>query len=191
MRGEPFYSYVSAEQDASGEAWPVLLGLAAGIGTLRGGAFELPAAQEALLDLFHEQAFGSLIGITMTLMLEAGREAGLPDEAMVLDFYLSGEMAETFRAMAEHGFVEQSRLHSRTSQYGGMTRALALDREPLRQHIRAVLEDIRSGEFARRWAAEQASGAAWFERMRELARVANPFTPAEQRIREATRRTRA
>lgn len=190
VRGEPFYSYVAVEQDATGEAWPVLLGMAAGIGTLRGGAFELAAAQEALLDLFHEQAFGSLIGIAFTLMLEAGREAGLPDEAMVLDFYLSGEMAETFRAMAELGFVEQARLHSRTSQYGGMMRALALDREPLRQHFRAIIEDIRSGEFARRWAAEEASGAESFERMRELARAANPFTPVERRIRDATRRSR-
>ncbi|MFQ5939460.1 MAG: hypothetical protein ACE5KL_05235, partial [Alphaproteobacteria bacterium] len=77
---------------------------------------------------------------------------GLPAEALVLDFYLSGEMAQTFQAMADLGFYEQSLLHSRTSQYGGMMRTIGIDREPMRQHLVQVMEEIRSGAFARRWA---------------------------------------
>jgi ketol-acid reductoisomerase len=190
-RGEGFYSYLAVEQDASGHAWPVLLALAEGIGTLRGGAFELSARDETLLDLYHEQGFGSLLGATMYLMLEVGIEAGIPPEALVLDLYLSGEAAQTMQAMAELGFYEQSKLHSRTSQYGGMMRTLALDREPLRRHLQRSVHEVRSGAFARQWAEEQAAGAENFEKLRTLAGVANPFTPIEQRLRAAIEQARA
>ena len=189
-QGKGFYSYLSVEQDASGRAWPTVLALAKGIGTLSaigGGAFELSARDEAVLDLFHEQAFGSILGVALLMMLEVGQQAGLPPEALVLDYYLSGEIAESMQAMAGLGFVEQARLHSRTSQYGGMMRTFALDREPIRQHLQRVIDEIRSGEFARQWAAERATGCENFERLRELGAARNPFTPIEQRIRAALR----
>lgn len=190
-RGEGFYSYVSVEQDASGCAWPLLLALAKGIGTLRaagGGAFEVSARDETYLDLYDEQGFGALIGMLYFTALEVGLKAGLPAEALILDLYLSGEMAETFQAMAELGFYEQSRLHSLTSQYGGMTRSLRVDREALRKHLEAAIEEIKSGAFAEEWAAERAAGYANFNRQRELGRTMNPFSPIEARIREALRR---
>ena len=187
-RGRGFYSYVSVEQDASGRGWPLLLALAKGIGSLSpagGGALELSARDEAVLDIFHEQAFGSVLSATMLLMIEVGLAAGLPAEALVLDYYLSGEMAETFQTMADLGFVEQARLHSRTSQYGGMMRSLAIDREPLRKHFQETMEAIRSGAFARQWAAERASGYERLTRIQDLAAKANPFTPIEARLRAA------
>jgi ketol-acid reductoisomerase len=184
-QGKGFYSYVSVEQDASGRGWPTVLALAKGIGTLRAGAFALSARDEAVLDLFHEQAFGSLLGSTMLLMVEVGQQAGLPPEALVLDYYLSGEMAQTFQTMADLGFYEQSLLHSLTSQYGGMMRTFSLDREPLRQHLQRVMEEILSGAFAQQWAAERLAGYANFEKLRTLARAANPFGPIEERLRAA------
>lgn len=192
-KGHGFYSYISVEQDTSGSAWKILLALAAGIGTLAppGGAFELSAKDETILDLYHEQGFGSLLGMTFYTMLEVGIEAGIPAEAMALDLYLSGEVAETFHAMAELGFYEQAKLHSRTSQYGGMMRSLALDREPIRQHLEKVLREVKDGTFARQWAEEQASGAKNFEQLRDLAGQANPFTPIEKRIKELVREAQA
>lgn len=184
-RGLGFYSFVSVERDASGQAWPTLLALAKGIGTLRAGAFELAARDEAVLDLFHEQGFGSLVGVAIALMLEVGVQAGLPPEALVLDLYLSGEAAQTFQAMADLGFYEQSRLHSRTSQYGGLMRSMALDREPIRQHLLRIIEEVRSGIFALQWSAERDAGYENFDRLLSLARAANPFTPIERRIRRA------
>lgn len=190
-RGEGFYSYLSVERDASGRAWPLLLALAKGIGTLRLGAFELSAKDETLLDLYAEQGFGALIGMTFFQTLAVGIEAGIPAEALVLDLYLSGEMAETFQAMAELGFVEQARLHSLTSQYGGMTRSLRVDREALRKHLQQAIDEIKSGEFAREWAAERASGYESFNRQRELGRTANPFERIEERLRAALRAAQA
>jgi ketol-acid reductoisomerase len=185
--GKGFYSYVAVEQDASGRAWPGVLALAKGIGTLRLGAFELSARDEAVIDLWDEQGFGPIIGATVLVLLEVAKEAGLPLEALVLDTYLSGEMAQTFQAMSELGFVDQARLHSRTSQYGGMMGTLSIDREPIRQHLRRALERITNGEFVREWTAEQAAGCENFEKLRDLGADHNPFTPIEQRIREALR----
>jgi ketol-acid reductoisomerase len=182
--GEGYYSYVSVEQDASGHAWPELLALAKGIGTLRLGALEISAWQETIIDLYMEQGFGALFGRLVFETLAAAVEAGMPAEAMVLELYLSGEMAETMHAMAEHGFVEQSRLHSPTSQYGGMTRSLRVDRDALRKHLQTALEEISSGAFAKEWAAERASNYEKFESLRALGAQHNPFTPAEQRLRQ-------
>ena len=187
--GQGFYSYISVEQDASGSAWQTLLALASGIGTLAppGGAFELSAKDETILDLYHEQGFGSLLGMTFYTMLEVGIEAGIPAEAMALDLYLSGEAAETLQAMADVGFYEQAKLHSRTSQYGGMMRTIGLDREPIRRHLLQVIEEIRSGEFARQWTAERDANYENFERLLALGREHNPFSPIEERLRAALR----
>ncbi len=183
-RGDPFYSYISVERDASGRAWETVLALAEGIGALRGGALEISAREEAIIDLYMEQGFGAIFGRLVFETLATAVEAGLPPEAMVLELYLSGEMAETMQAMADLGFVDQSRLHSLTSQYGGMTRSLRLDREPLRKHLQQALDEIKSGAFAKEWAAERASGYKTFEQLRALGLEHNPFTPIEQRLRE-------
>ena len=182
-RGEGFYTYVSVERNASGRAWPLVLALAKGIGSLRGGAIEISARQEAVIDLYMEQGFGALFGRLIFETLAAAVEAGLPPEAMVLELYLSGEMTETVQAMADLGFFEQSLLHSRTSQYGGMTRSFRVDREAIQEHLKQAIQEISSGEFAREWAAERVSGAQNFEKQRELGRQLNPFTPIEQRLR--------
>jgi len=102
---------------------------------------------------------------------------------MVLELYLSGEMTESVQAMADLGFYEQSLLHSRTSQYGGMTRSFRVDREAIQKHLKQAIQEISSGDFAREWAAERAGGEQNFEKMRELGRQHNPFTAIEQRLR--------
>jgi ketol-acid reductoisomerase len=71
-----------------------------------------------------------------------------------------------------------------------MTRSIAFDREPLRAHLQKVLAELRDGTFAKEWAQERATGGEKFEQLRALAAGANPFTPIEQRLREALQRAR-
>jgi ketol-acid reductoisomerase len=104
LAGVGFFSYVSVERDASGEAERVLLALADAVGSLRRGALTLPARQEALLDLFVEQTFGVYLGLALQAAFQVGTEAGLPAEAMALELYMSGEMSRTLAAFAEDGF---------------------------------------------------------------------------------------
>ena len=64
----------------------------------------------------------------------------------------------------------------------------SMSREPIRKHLETVLSEIQSGAFAKQWAEERAHGGENFERLRDLGRQANPFTPIEERIREAVRK---
>lgn len=183
--GEGFYSFVSVEQDATGRAWPTLLALAGAIGSLRKGAMVLSAREEAVLDLYMEQGLGALLGRILFSTLQVGMEGGLPAEALVLELYLSGEMAQTFQAMADLGLTAQASLHSPTSQYGSLMQTLSLDGAPFRAHLQQALEGITSGRFAAEWSAERAAGYPEFTRVRELAQRANPFVEVENRLRAA------
>ena len=78
--------------------------------------------------------------------------------------------------------------HSRTSQYGSITRGaryLGLD-APLKEKMGAVLEEIRSGAFAKEWSEQQEQANALFEKIRAI-REELPFTKWETAARKAFR----
>ena len=83
---------------------------------------------------------------------------------------MSGELCYTLDNIAELGIVEQSRLHSRTSQYGSMSRGMPFRLPELCAKMREGLDEIRSGKFAREWAAEQEQDCPTLEVLRESAR---------------------
>ena len=149
QRGGGYVAYLSVEHDASGRARERLLALALAAGALDRGAFGVSAVDEAALDLFVEQSVGPYVGLAIQLAFDVGVAAGLPPEALVLELYQSGEMAEVFRSFAERGFYRAVVEHGATAQYGGYLRTLELDTEAMRSQFTAVLADIRSGGFAR------------------------------------------
>lgn len=156
--GRGYLSYIGVEHDATGRAWPRLLALAAGAGSLRQGALEMSARDEAVLDLYVEQACGPWLGAAILSAFHVGVEAGLSPLGLLLEMYLSGEMAETFAQMARDGFLASSRAHGYAAAFGGMTRTLAIDREAMAAHMRETLAEIESGDFARALQDEFAAG---------------------------------
>ena len=74
--------------------------------------------QEAILDLFNEQAFGPAFGRVLLNAIQVLLDRGLPPEAVLVEMYMSEEMAYTYRKMAQVGLVRQTAYHSQTSQYG-------------------------------------------------------------------------
>jgi ketol-acid reductoisomerase len=126
--GQGFFTFVNVETDASGAAWPRLLALAEATGSLRRGALQLSARDEATLDLFIEQGVGPYIGTAMQLAFQVGVDTGLPPEALVLEMYMSGEMAQTMESWARNGFYRSVGDHGPTAQFGGFIRAIGLDR---------------------------------------------------------------
>lgn len=184
-----FFSYVSVEQDASGKAWQRLLGLAQGIGSLTRGALELSAEREAQLDLFVEQTFGAYLGVALQSAFEAGREAGLSPEALVLELYMSGEMSRTITAFAEKGFFPAVAQHGLTATFGGFLRTSEIDTEGMRRFFRHVLDDISTGGFAARLQREEAEGYPTLAAIRQVTSEDNPLSEAERRLRAAIRST--
>jgi len=170
VAGPGFPSFVSVHQDATGSAKARMLAIAKGIGSTRAGCIEMSMHDEASLDLFTEQAFGPAFGRVLMTAIELLVEAGYPPEAVLLELYLSGEFAYSFEKMREVGMMKQMDFHSRTSQYGTVTRGarfMALG-APIKEKMSEVLEEIRSGRFANEWSNQQADATALFEKVREV-----------------------
>jgi ketol-acid reductoisomerase len=188
VAGTGFPSVVGVHQDASGSARARMLAIAKGIGSTRAGCIEMSMLDEAALDLFTEQAFGPAFGRVMMTAIETLVDAGFPPEAVLLELYLSGELAYTFQKIRDVGLVNQMDFHSHTSQYGSLTRSARfadLD-APLRTKMQDVLEEIRSGRFAAEWSGAQAAGREMMERVRAI-RSQLPVTQWEDRARAAFR----
>jgi ketol-acid reductoisomerase len=183
LNGEGFFTYISVEQDASGRAWPRLLGLTDAVGSLRMAALELDARREADLDLFIEQSMGAIVGLAIMVAFDLGVKAGIPPEAMALEMYMSGEMEEVFRAFRQTGFFKASEFHGPTALYGGMSATMALDRAGMEKQFQRVLDDIRSGEFARRFQAEREAGYPLLKMARQMIVGSNPISDAEESVR--------
>lgn len=168
--GTGFIAFVSVERDATGSAWERCLALARGIGATKRGALELSARDEALIDLFVEQGIAPALGKVWREAAVALLERGIPLEAILVEFYLSGEVERTYRALREMGQARQDTLHSATSQYGTLSRADRFESLDVGERMRAVIEEIVSGAFAKEWNEERAAG---YEKLRAL-READP-----------------
>jgi ketol-acid reductoisomerase len=188
VAGTGFPAFVGVHQDASGRALSRMLALCKGVGATRGGCIEMTMHDEASLDLFTEQGFGPAWGRVMMSAVELLVEAGYPPEAVLVELYLSGELAYSLEKIRQVGMTRQMDFHSRTSQYGSVTRGaryLALD-GALKEKMGAVLEEIRSGAFAKEWSEQQAQANELFERIRAI-RDELPFTKWETAARKAFR----
>jgi ketol-acid reductoisomerase len=182
LEGSGFFSYLSVEHAASPRAWSRLLALAAASGSLRRGAMQLTAAQEAVLDLFIEQSVGAYLGTALQLAFQVGVGAGLPPEALVLEMYQSGEMARTFGAFAERGFFRSVGAHGVAAAFGGYLRTLELDRAAMERHFAAIHQDIASGGFAARFQAERDQAYPVVELIRQVISGDDPMSHAEDHI---------
>jgi ketol-acid reductoisomerase len=184
LSGSGFPSFFGVAQDHSGRAREIALALTKGIGSTRAGAVEVTFSQEAELDLFTEQCFGPAFGHVLMTAVDLLLEEGYPPEAVLLELYMSGELSYTLGKIAELGMVEQSRLHSRTSQYGSMSRGIRFIFPEIRARMREGLEEIRSGTFAQEWAAEQEAGCPTLDMLREAA-SSLPVRQLERELRDA------
>lgn len=169
-RGYPVL--IGVEQDISGKAWDYATSLAAGIGALnRPGGVGVRSSfrEETLIDLMTEHTWMPLLTTSFLIYYNIMvNEYGVSPESVLLELYVSGELAETAREMAELGLFEQFKLHSRTSQYGQMTRIKRfLKIESLWKAFRREAEEIKDGTFAKEWMLEQRTGNPVFNRLME------------------------
>lgn len=184
LSGEGFPSFVGVHHDATGRAKARMLGLARAMGSTRAGCLEMSFVDEATLDLFSEQAFGPAFGRVMMCAIDTLVEAGYPPEAVLMELYLSGELAYSFMKMRELGALRQHELHSHTSQYGTISRSIRyFDVDPLlREKMAATVEEIRSGAFAREWSTDR-EGKLEIIRMAREMQKALPMTEWENSAR--------
>jgi ketol-acid reductoisomerase len=160
---------VAVSQDASGKAWDLVKSYAKGIGGTKAGALVTTFQEETESDLFGEQAV--LCG-GVTALVNAGFEtlvaAGYQPE--VAYFECLHELKLIVDLMQEGGMTWMRYSVSDTAEYGDLTRGPKVIGEPTRQAMAKILTDIRSGEFAREWVAEDDAGRPNFAKLREDAK---------------------
>lgn len=154
--GTGFPSLFAVHQDSTGNAREMALGIAKAIGSTSAGTIEGTADIETKTDLLMEQAVLPIWISTMLALHEILTEQeDIPGEIIVTELYLSGEIAGIFEDMAQEGLLGQLPNHSRTSQYGHLSRLDQFDRSGIESFIETQLENIDNAGFAREWSTEQ------------------------------------
>lgn len=175
-------AFLAVKQDYTGKAWRRLLALARALGFTRVGALKSSFEEETELDLFTEQAVMPIVISAFMKAYEILSEAGYNPEAIVLELLASGELIEMFRQVCKRGLIGQLPLHSRTSQYGQLSRTrrfLSL----IEDAMKLSLNEIRSGSFSAEWVSEQKGGYTRFLKLMEDA-LNHPLCHAEKRVKD-------
>ncbi|MGO1838054.1 MAG: ketol-acid reductoisomerase [Candidatus Microbacterium stercoravium] len=162
-RGIP--DIIGVEKDASGSAWDLALSYAAGIGGTRAGVIKTTFTEETETDLFGEQAV--LCG-GMSHLVQAGfetlTEAGY--QPQIAYFEVLHELKLIVDLMWEGGIAKQRWSISDTAEYGDYVSGPRVVDQHVKDNMKAILADIQSGAFAKRFIDDQDAGAPEFKKLR-------------------------
>lgn len=165
VKGAGVPCLVAVHQNATSKALDIALAYGCGIGGGRGGIIETTFKEETETDLFGEQAVlcggsAALIKAGFEVLTEAGYQPEIAyfevmhELKLIVDLYYRGGLA----------FMNYS--VSDTAEYGGLTVGSKIITEETKKTMKQVLARIQSGDFAREWLNEHASGAKNFQRLR-------------------------
>jgi ketol-acid reductoisomerase len=161
---------VAVAQDASGQARNLALAYADAIGGTRAGVLETTFEEETETDLFGEQVVlcGGLTAL-VTAGFETLVEAGYQPEAAY--FECLHELKLIVDLMYEQGVSGMRYSVSDTAEYGDLSRGPRVIDDHVRQTMKEILADIRSGKFAEEWIAESKAGRPNFNRLEKEGRT--------------------
>ena len=173
---------IAMSPGASAETKKMGLAYAKGIGGTRGGVIETTIAEETETDLFGEQAVlcggvSELIKAGFETLVEAGYQ---PEMAY---FECLHEMKLIVDLFYQGGLEYMRYSVSNTAEYGDYTRGKRIITDETRAEMRKILEEIRSGQFARDWILENRGGAAMFKATRRRERE-HPLTETGRGLRK-------
>jgi ketol-acid reductoisomerase len=169
---------VAVQQDASGRALPLALAYGVGIGCGRVGLLETTFAEETESDLFGEQAVlcggvPALVQAGFDTLVEAGYQ---PEIAY---YECLNELKLIVDLLYQGGYEYMRYSVSDVAEYGDLSRGTRVVDEGTRARMREILEEVRSGAFARELFDDDAAGRPRFaelrregaERAKEIERV--------------------
>jgi ketol-acid reductoisomerase len=160
---------LAVHQDVTGRGRATALSYARAIGCTRAGVIETTFPEETETDLFGEQAV--LCGGTSALVkagFETLIEAGYQPE--IAYFECLHELKLIVDLMYRGGLQYMRYSISDTAEYGDYTAGSRIVTAETKATMRQLLKEIQSGEFARKWIAENESGCQNFKAMRETDR---------------------
>jgi len=166
VQGKGLPTLLAIHRDATGSARQAALAWAAGIGSTRAAVIETTFATETDTDLFGEQVVlcGGVAALTKAAfetLVEAGYE---PEFAYVECVH---ELKQVVDLLYERGLAGMRDKISNTAEYGDLTRGPRIVSDAVRAEMRRILEEVRSGAFAREWIEEHRRGGANFKRLHD------------------------
>ena len=157
-------------QDASGNARSLALAYGRAIGCARAGLMASSFAEECEADLFNE---GAVVWGAVPEILIAGFdtlvEAGIAPEIAYMECV--GELKLIAELIEVRGIAGMREAISNTAEMGAMLGGPHVVDDHVRARMREVLDDVRSGRFARALSAEAAGGYPRLKAARTRARA--------------------
>ena len=162
VQGGGVPALVGVHQDASGHALADALAYAKALGCTRAGVLRTSFEEETETDLFGEQAVlcggvSALVKAGFETLVEAGYQ---PEVAY---FECMHELKLIVDLFYQGGLNYMRYSVSDTAEYGDYVAGPRLVTDETRATMRALLADVRSGEFADRWIDEDRSGRPNFD----------------------------
>lgn len=181
LKGGGVPCLIAVAKDSSGNAKKAALAWASAIGGGRSGIIETSFKEECETDLFGEQAIlcgglTSLVYAGFETLVEAGYA---PEMAY---FECIHELKLITDLIYEGGLKRMRYSISNTAEYGGYVTGPRVITERTKKEMKAVLDDIQSGRFARNWVLENQSGQASFKTTRDR-QAAHPSEKVGEKLR--------
>src|ERR1044071_9258140 len=157
---------LAVHQDVTGKGRATALSYARGIGCTRAGVIETTFAEETETDLFGEQAV--LCGGTSALVkagFETLIEAGYQPE--IAYFECLHELKLIVDLMYRGGLQYMRYSISDTAEYGDYQAGPRIITADTKKVMRQLLTEIQSGEFAKKWIAENEAGMPNYKALRD------------------------
>ncbi|MER3402199.1 MAG: ketol-acid reductoisomerase [Armatimonadota bacterium] len=158
---------IAVHQDYTGDAKAIALAYARALGGTRAGVYETSFAEECEADLFGEQVVlcggvPALVRMAFETLVEAGYT---PEVAY---FECLHELKLITDLIYESGISGMESVISDTARYGALTRGPRVVDAHVREAMRTVLNEIRTGQFAREWLLENAVGRPVYQTLTRL-----------------------
>ncbi len=164
--GQGVPALLAVYQDATGQARPIALAYAKGLGCMRAGVIETTYAEETETDLFGEQAV--LCG-GVTALMKAGFdtlvEAGYQPE--IAYFECVNELKLIVDLIYQGGFSYMRYSVSDTAEHGDYTGGPRIITDDTRAEMERMLAEIQDGTYARNWILENQAGRPSFSLIRK------------------------
>jgi ketol-acid reductoisomerase len=157
---------VAVHQDASGNALALALAYGVGIGCGRVGLLETNFAEETESDLFGEQAVlcggvPALVQAGFDTLVEAGYQ---PEIAY---YECLNELKLIVDLLYQGGYEYMRYSVSDVAEFGDLSRGTRVIDDRVRDELREILGEIRSGAFARELFADDEAGRPKFAELRK------------------------
>ena len=168
-QGKGMVALWAIAQDPSGQASKLAHAYGRAIGCARAGLIASTFAEECEADLFNE---GAVVWGAVPEVLIAGFDtlvaAGISPEVAYLECV--GELKLIAELIEARGIAGMREAISNTAELGAVLGGPRIVDEHVRQRMTEVLQDVRSGHFARQLSSEAESGYPLLENARRKAR---------------------